>query len=99
MAGTKPGHDVERCRSNESRQMRSVHSRPAEPPHDGAAHHPVFVVLGQERQLLGEMGNALLIGEAGEAVDAGGEVGAPEAAARSEGVDYALEMIGETAKR
>src|SRR5579862_6239681 len=31
------------------------HSRPAEPPHDGAAHHPVLVLLGQERQLLGEM--------------------------------------------
>src|SRR5262245_4189541 len=48
-------------------------SRPAEPPHDGAAHYPVLVVLGEERQLLGEMRDALLIGEVREAIDAGGE--------------------------
>ena len=62
---------------------------PPQPPHDGAAHHPVLVLLGQERQLLGEVSDALLVGEVGETVDAGGEVGAPEAAARAEGVERA----------
>src|SRR5882757_3579039 len=65
-------------RENKAIRLRFVLSRPAEPPHDGASHHPVLILLGQERQFLGEMGDALLIGEAREAVDAGGDVGAPE---------------------
>src|SRR5258707_15771617 len=30
-------------------------SRPPEPPHDCATHHPILVLLGQERQLLGKV--------------------------------------------
>src|SRR5437588_10764902 len=53
--------------------------RPTEPAHDRAAHHPVLVVLGQERQLLGKVSDALLVGKVREAIDAGSEIGAPEA--------------------
>src|SRR5258708_8792411 len=61
-------------------------SRPAEPPHDGAAHYPVLVLFRQKRQFLSEVGDALLVSKLGEAVDAGGEVGAPKTAARAESV-------------
>src|SRR5262249_19730928 len=39
------------------------------------------------------------IGEVREAVDAGGEIGAPEAAARPESVEHPLETVGQVAER
>src|SRR6516164_3353187 len=69
--------------------------RPAEPAHDRATHHPVLVLLGEERQFLGEMGDALLVGEFRESVDAGGEVRAPETPARPEAVEHPLDVVGE----
>src|SRR6266852_5605164 len=74
-------------------------SRPAEPPHDRATHDPVLVLLRQKRQFLSEVGDALLVSKLGKAVDAGGEVGAPETAARAESVKHALNVIGQVAKR
>src|SRR5262245_60352667 len=71
-------------------------SRPAQPLQDGAAHHPVLVALGEERQLLGEVGDALLVGGAVEAV---GHVGAPIAALRPEGLEQPLDVRGEILER
>src|SRR5262245_66662490 len=51
------------CLHDESNISGRFISRPTEPPHDRATHHPVLVLLGQERQLLGEVGDALLVGE------------------------------------
>src|SRR5262245_23655712 len=58
-----------------------LQSIPPQPLEDRAAHHPILVLLGEEIQLLGEMGDALAIGGLGERMS---EVGAPVAAARPE---------------
>src|SRR5215468_235121 len=79
--------------------FRIASSCSAEPPHDRAAHDPVFVLFRQKRQLLGEVGDALLVRKFREPVDAGGKVGAPETAARTEGVVHALNVIDQVAKR
>src|SRR5215471_1349565 len=73
-------------------------SRPTEPPHDGPTHYPVLVLFRQKRQFLGEVRDALLVCKFREAVDTGGEVGAPETAARPEYIEHTLDVIGQIAK-
>src|SRR5262245_15919540 len=77
-----------RLRGNDAELRATASSlRPAEPLHDGAAHHPVLVVLRQEIELLGEMRDALAVGGLGERV---GHVGAPVAALRPERLEALL---------
>ena len=61
--------------------------RPAEPLLHCPAHHPVLVFFRQEIELLGEVGDALPVGGLAEGV---GDVGAPVATLRSEGVEQPL---------
>src|SRR6516162_8475084 len=69
---------------------------PAETRENGASHDPIFVLLGQERQFLSEVGNALLVGGLGEAV---GDIGPPIATLRTVGVEQPAYVRGEIAKR
>src|SRR5262245_13474427 len=69
---------------------------PAEARENGAAHDPIFVLLRQERQLLGEMGNALLVGGLDEAI---GDIGPPIATLRTVCVKQPADVGGELTKR
>src|SRR5262249_39122716 len=69
---------------------------PAEARENGAAHDPIFVLLRQERQLLGEMGNALLVGGLDEAI---GDIGPPIATLRTVCVKQPADVGGEITKR
>src|SRR5258708_33065673 len=81
------------CMAVSPRPCRS--SRPVQACQDRLAHHPVLVLLGQEAQLFGEVLDALLVGRLGERV---GQVGAPVAAPRAEGIEAALQMLGHVAE-
>src|SRR5262249_25665925 len=69
---------------------------PFQPRHDRAAHDPVFVVLGEEWQLLGEMSDTLAIGRLVERVR---HVGAPIAALRAERIEAAFDAWQHVAVR
>jgi hypothetical protein len=62
---------------------------PAQARQYGLSHDPVLVVLGQERQLLGEMGDALFVGSFAVSV---GYVGAPVASFWSIGIEQTLDV-------
>src|SRR6266566_3106354 len=72
------------------------HLGPAKARENGATHDPIFVLLGQERQLLGEMGNALLVGGLGEAI---GDIGPPTATLRTVCIEQPADVGGEITKR
>src|SRR5262245_54846043 len=70
------------------RTAQCIVSGPLEPRHDRTAHDPVFVVLGEEWQLLAEMSDTLAIGRLVERVR---HVGAPIAALRPERIEAAFD--------
>src|SRR5204863_4898817 len=82
------------CMTITPRPWRS--SRPVQACQDRLAHHPILVLLGQEFQFLGEVRDALLIGRFGERV---GQVGAPVAAPRTEGIEAALQVLRHVTER
>src|SRR5262245_56703788 len=76
--------------------MDSSASRPFQPGEDRESHHPVLILLGEEIERLGEMGDALAIGRRGERVC---HVGAPIAALPAKRLEDALEIRRHVAKR
>jgi hypothetical protein len=59
-------------------------SSPLQPGQDRASYHPVLVILREETQLLGEMGDALAVGRFGKRVR---QVSTPVAALRAVGFE------------
>ena len=70
--------------------------RPSQTREDRPSHNPVLVVLRQEAQFFGEMGDALAVAGLGERVR---YVGTPIAALRTVGVEQALQVHRHIAER
>ena len=81
---------VQRLREDFAR--RSTRQFPANPVANGAAHHQLEVAALEPRHLLGEHRHALL-----PRARHAGDVGAPEAALRTEGLDDLLRIFVDVA--
>src|SRR5262249_45213498 len=77
-------------------QLWIVDLGPVESRDNGASHDPILVLLRQERQFLGEMGNALTVRSPVETV---GDVGPPIAALRAISVEQPPNMWKKIAER